>query len=278
MEVNYRFAGLEFTVQCSEDMDYTNERYLTPFREEKVEAPHIFQFARVPELTAPEYPLITRQPSYMVYGDAETQVRYIGTDKDPHLRVSHRGKSHQVQMLERSYSGGVTASTVLNALALEHLIARNEGFVFHCSYIERDGEAILFTAPSGTGKSTQADLWNTLRGTPIINGDRAVIRVENGRLLACGIPFSGSSTYCENRTLPLKTIVYLSQAPETTIRKLRGYEAFSKLWEGVSVNTWDKEDMEAVSRTVQQTAANVPVYHLACTPDESAVKALEGVL
>lgn len=135
--------------------------------------------------------------------------------------------------------------------------------------------AILFTAPSGTGKSTQAELWKKYRNAEIINGDRAAVCVKEGKLTAEGIPFSGSSSYCSNRSVPLSAIVYLSQASETTIQILRGAEAFFKLWEGISVNSWVKEDVEHVSNVVQKVAEEIPVYHLSCTPDETAVTVLE---
>ena len=141
-----------------------------------------------------------------------------------------------------------------------------------------DGKAILFTAPSETGKSTQADLWHRLRGAAIHNGDRSAVRWQDGRAYACGVPFAGSSQICENVTLPLAAIVYLRQAPETTIRRLRGAESFRCLWEGCSVNTWDRADVDRISETVLQVLTAVPVFELACTPDESAILALEGVL
>ena len=59
---------------------------------------------------------------------------------------------------------------------------------------------------------------------------------------------------------------------------LRGYEAFAKIWEGVSVDTWDREDLEIVSQLVQKAAQTIPVYHMPCTPDESAVIVLEDTL
>ena len=96
--------------------------------------------------------------------------------------------------------------------------------------------------------------------------------------MAEGIPFAGSSPYCKNRRLPIRAIVYLGQAKETSIRILQGYEAFSKIWEGVSVNTWDKEDVELVSGAVQEVARQVSIFHMPCTPDESAVIALEDAL
>ena len=97
-------------------------------------------------------------------------------------------------------------------------------------------------------------------------------------MLACGIPFAGSSEYCNNETLPIAAIVYLGQAPQTTIRPLRGYEAFARLWEGYSINLWDKQDVAAVSDLVQRVVEQIPLYHLPCTPDESAVQVLENAL
>ena len=76
----------------------------------------------------------------------------------------------------------------------------------------------------------------------------------------------------------MAAIVYLGQAPVTSIRRLRGYAAFKRIWEGCSVHTWEPEQMKAVSALVAATAGYVPVYYMPCTPDESAVEALENML
>lgn len=273
----YRFAGLEFQVEMQESCAYEDERHLAAFRADSCENPHIFRFDRMEELTPPAGNCEVMQPNFRIYPLEEGHVRYIGGEV-PYIRAEHHGKQHTVQVKKNSYTDCIGVKTVLESMEIEHLIARNQGFIFHCSYIDHNGRAILFTAPSGTGKSTQADLWAKYRGTEIINGDRAAIRLAEGKLLAEGIPFAGSSQYCKNRSLPIKAIVYLGQAPKTTIRKLQGYEAFSKIWEGVSVNTWDREDLERVSAVVQKVAAEIPIYHMPCTPDESAVLALEEAL
>jgi hypothetical protein len=109
---------------------------------------------------------------------------------------------------------------------------------------------------------------------PLKPGEHAALRLQNGIPLAEGIPFSGSSRICENRSLPLKAIVYLTQAPQTRCTRLTGAAAFARVWEGISVNTWDRDDLEAVSHTLEQLLDTVPVYQLDCTPDESAVTAL----
>lgn len=67
----------------------------------------------------------------------------------------------------------------------------------------------------------------------------------------------------------------MAQATETTIKKLNGYEAFSSIWKECSVNAWDVDDIERASFVVQKLVETVPVYYLACTPDVSAIEALE---
>ncbi len=282
MEKHYAFAGVELSVSAPDEIMYSEDRHLAPFRADSVTQPHRFTFSQVEKLTPPEGELLTAQPAFMVYRCAGGTTRYInaagGEWQSASLRARHCGKEHSVEVRKDVYPTSITAKTVLNAAMAEHLVLEAGGVVFHCAYIAHAGKAILFTAPSGTGKSTQAELWRALRGAEIINGDRAVIRVTDAGVMACGIPFAGSSQYCHNETLPLAAIVYLGQAPQTTIRPLGGYEAFARIWEGCSVNTWDKGDMTRASALVQKIAEQIPVYYLPCTPDESAVQALENVL
>jgi hypothetical protein len=279
---NYKFAGIEFQFSIPENKMYNDERNLKEFQAETVENPLRFDFELVDNIDGPQGECITVQPNFRIYRDGGQRIRYVGPVSEntvhAYARVIGDGKNHLVQLKKDNFSDKIWTHVVLEMLGCEHLIAQNNGAILHCSYIDCGGKAILFTAPSETGKSTQADLWNLHRGAEIVNGDRAAIRLIDGRLFAEGIPYSGSSKYCKNRTLPVEAIVYLAQAPDTSIRRLNGYQAFSKIWEGLSVNTWEKSDMEKVSLLVKNAAETVPVYYLSCTPDESAVTALEKML
>ena len=260
---------------------YEEDQQLAPFRIRQAENPHIFRFEPVERLAAPSGMLEVLIPGVRVYRQDGREVRYLGSVEagweNAYIRTEHRETESCVQVKVSEMINRIGVKTVLNAMGAEHLIAKAGGFLFHCSYIDYGGRAILFTAPSGTGKSTQAELWAKHRGAEIINGDRAAVCMRDS-VLAEGIPFCGSSEYCNNRTLPIVAIVYLSQAPKTVLRKLKGMEAFTKIWEGVSINTWIREDVEAVSTAVLRAASEIPVYHLSCTPDESAVNALEEAL
>lgn len=279
MERFYEFAGVSIVICIPDAVMCEEDGRLAPFRCDAVTEPHRFVFEPVERLSAPEGACIVAEPALQVYEAGDVTVRYIGSVQrgweNGYIRVENRGREHRVELKASAFPTGVGSKTVLNSLAAEHLVAQNSGIVFHSSFVEYNEKGILFSAPSGTGKSTQADLWQKYRGAGIINGDRSAIRVTEGGIVAYGTPFAGSSNICLKKTLPLAAVVYLKQAPQNRIRRLAGAEAFCRIWEGCSVNTWDKADVAAVSATVQQVIGAVPVFELACTPDEMAVKTLE---
>ena len=282
----YCFAGVEIEITMPEERFYTNEYRLAPFRVNQVENPYRMNFRWVDELSEPQGKLVSRISIADIYENGGEQIQYMTkgyTDwRKAFVRISRKEKHLEIEVKKRYVQERITLKRVLECMGVEQLVVDAGGFVLHSSYIDIGGQAILFTASSGTGKSTQADLWNELRGSEIINGDRTAVRkvaTESGDvILAEGIPFAGSSQYCLKRSLPIQAIVFLEQAPVTTIRRLRGHQAFSAIWKGCTVNTWNREEMEKFSETVLHVAEKVPVFHLACTPDESAIVALEKAL
>ena len=278
----YSFAGIDFCVEIPQELMFVEELRLTSFRAKETIEGHRYRLCVVDELEEPKGNQIYYEPTLRVYGSENLRTCYLGSVgrswQDGHTRVEHMEREHVVQLKKKVFHAKVGTKTMLAAIGVEPLVARAGGFILHASYIVYQGKAILFTAPSETGKSTQAELWRTLRGARIINGDRAVVRMVNGEASAWGLPYAGSSTYCENVTAPLAAIVYLEQAPTTTIRRLRGFEAFRCVWEGINLHFWESSDVELVSDTLTQVLNQVPVYKLACTPDESAVTALQQML
>lgn len=277
----YSIAGVRLRVIGSERWMYQQEGALGSFATTDG-WDHTLEFEVVEQLSAPEGECVHREPGKQIYIHGDTQLRYEGAvEKNleyAYLRIARQGNLSRVQVKQESVPYGITHKLVMNCMEAEHLLIAAGGFLLHASCIRRNGKAILFTAPSGTGKSTQADLWCKLRGAELINGDRAAIFPCEGNAQARGIPFCGSSGVTKNETMPIEAIIYLSQAPSTTITRLTGAKAFRRIWEGCSVNVWNKTDMERCSQSVLDTVSVIPVYHLACTPDETAVSALEEVL
>lgn len=162
-------------------------------------------------------------------------------------------------------------------IIINYLLLPYRSLIFHASYIEYQGQGILFTAPSQTGKSTQAALWKRYRGAEIINGDKAGVTLR-GQPMAHGLPFSGTSGICKNVSLPLRAIVVLSQAPENTIRSLTPSQAVAALCPNVFVDNYVPEEWQLALGLLLDLVDAVPIYALACSPDEGAVQTLANVL
>ena len=163
-------------------------------------------------------------------------------------------------------------------LAMERRQAELGAMILHCAYVEYEGEAILFSAPSETGKTTQANLWERFRGAKTVNGDRGLLQKIHGRWTARGWPVCGSSGICNNRDLPIRAVVMLSQAPEDRVIQMTPANAFSKVYSQITVNRWNRKANLDIMDRIEDLIQSVPVYHLACTMNESAVIALEEAL
>ena len=164
-----------------------------------------------------------------------------------------------------------------SSLSLAQLLLSANAFFIHSSFISVNGKAVLFSAPCGVGKSTQAALWEKYRGAEIINGDKAGILVQDG-VYACGVPFCGTSGICKNKTFPLSTIVLLSQSPVNKVRRLCGAEALQAVLGNVYLDLVAPGEQSKIVELLISLLKTVPVYSFACTPDETAVDTLENAL
>lgn len=167
------------------------------------------------------------------------------------------------------------------ALPLAAICSRFSAFgavLAHASLVEYDGCGIMFTGHSGVGKTTQAQLWNKFKKAEIINGDKALIRCMSGGVYACGLPWKGSSPYCINRNVPLKTVVVLGQAKKNSVKLLSSADAAAQFLPHVFLPHWDKECMEDALDTFERILKKVSVVLLECRPDEDAVNLLHGTV
>ena len=274
-------AGIRLRVESDGGLS-DNPGILADYAAAPGEADHTLRAEIQERIAQPQGIEIYTNGGMRVYRNGGQVLHYIGEvarkPEKAYIRTERQENFTLAQFRRSELRQGITAKLLLNALDLPHLLTVHDGFLLHASFIEYEGKAILFTAPSETGKSTQAQLWCDHLGAELVNGDRAAVRVMDGQVFACGIPFSGSSPVRRNVTLPLAAIVYLSQAPENTIQRLRGVRAFRRVWEGCTVNVWDREDVAHATDTVSKALSRIPVYHLACTPDFRAVELLKQTM
>lgn len=162
-------------------------------------------------------------------------------------------------------------------IGVEKLLIQKRRLWIHASFISTEMGGLLFSGPSGIGKSTQADLWVKYKNAKVINGDRPILSCD-GRWLGWGAPYAGSSKVYLNESCPITAIVMLKQTSDCSIRRLDEKEAFRAVWSGLTVYSWDSEFVSIASDLTIQLINDIPVYELSCTPDIHAVELLETTL
>ena len=167
---------------------------------------------------------------------------------------------------------------VFTMTPLDGILLAHDTLAFHTSFVLYQGMAILFSGPSGIGKSTQAALWENCRDAEVINGDRALIYFKNGSPWAAGYYKSGSSGVCRNETAPIAAIVLLDQGQENMVTVPRGLEAFRRIVSQCAYDPQNRRQLEQVTGLAAELLKTVKVLHFTCRKDQSAVTELEKYL
>jgi hypothetical protein len=140
--------------------------------------------------------------------------------------------------------------------------------LLHGSCIAVDGYAYLFTARSGTGKSTHTRLWCEVfcSRAQMVNDDKPFLRLRQEDVLACGSPWSGKHGLDTNVQLPLKGICILERGGENRIRRICVEEALPMLLH----QSYLPDD--TTQTLVEMLAARIPLWKMSCTKEAEAAR------
>lgn len=182
---------------------------------------------------------------------------------------------------EREHAGednGMFSDAYIERLAIyreiaERMVERGV-LLFHGSAIEADGEAYLFTAPSGTGKSTHARLWReTLPALghqiSMVNDDKPLLRFTEEGIDVCGTPWNGKHQLGENKIVPLRAICRICRGETNTIRPMMGVERLPVLLS----QTYRPKGKEGIRKSLAllgRLSQEVAMYELHCNMDREA--------
>lgn len=148
-----------------------------------------------------------------------------------------------------------------------------DGFCFHASALSVDGEGILFSADSGTGKSTHAGLWEKyLKEHEIVrlNDDKPVIRMFGERPVVYGSPWAGKHSIHTNASAPVKALVFLEQGADNEIERISSKQAFPLVFSQVLGGKSSQEQVMRLMELLDRFMRIVPIYKLKCNISEEA--------
>lgn len=192
--------------------------------------------------------------------------------------ISQDGKRENIEYLPGFEYAFSESQNCFSHIAFEELLLKHQRMILHASFVNTKEGGILFSGPSGIGKSTQAKLWRDLEGAEIINGDRTILGKKKGIWNAWGSPYAGSSGCWIAKDFPIKTIIILSQGEESEIQRMDNHVAFRKLFSETTINAWNQQYMTEVIDMMIDLIKTVPIYYMKCKPDKTAVEVVKRVL
>lgn len=148
-------------------------------------------------------------------------------------------------------------------------LLQHAGTYLHSSAVVLDGKAYLFSANSGTGKSTHTEKWCRLFGAQYLNDDKPALRLVDGVWMAYGTPWSGKHDLSSPMGVPVGGIAFLKRGEENTIRPMPVEKAVPQL---MVQSLWklNQQQMEAQLQLMDHLLRNVPVWELFCRNDDDA--------
>ena len=163
--------------------------------------------------------------------DREPAFSVAMTGEDLYREQEHSAREDQREGIPpRRHSPEYLETIALQRKIAEKLIGFHT-LLFHGSTVAVDGACYLFTAKSGTGKSTHTRLWRELLGerAVMVNDDKPFLRVEPGKVTAFGTPWNGKHHLGCNVAAPLKAICILERGEENAICPITPKEALPML-------------------------------------------------
>ncbi|MBQ8783839.1 MAG: hypothetical protein IJZ57_08730 [Clostridia bacterium] len=197
--------------------------------------------------------------------------KYICDEKEPQIKlslgedyyISRRKKFPTLTDEEIEYIG-------MGAAFYKELLSF-DGMMLHASAVELEGEAYLFSAPSGTGKSTHTEGWlRVFEKAEIINDDKPAVRKVDGQYFAFGTPFSGKNDISVNKGYPIKGICFLDRG-QNQIKRLDAQSAMTPLF-NQTIRPDDEGKMDLLCLRVEDLLENVSFYAMLCDTSSEAVK------
>lgn len=222
----------------------------------------IYKIADIVVDMEPRYPRLLRQSeAYLYSGDEPFGIKIRLSDEflaqkqaeNPHL---------DLETCEYIWMG----SEFYNALPAFN------GMLLHSSAVVYNGEAFLFSAPSGTGKSTHTQLWlKRFEGAYILNDDKPALMLTENGVYVYGTPFSGKTDLNVNKGVPLKGICALERGEKNVISRMDTDEALFRIM-NQTVRPYDENRMEQMLRVLDRVLTETPVYKLYCNMDAEAAE------
>ena len=196
------------------------------------------------------------------------------TDSDINPDISIKTTPEEIADIYRpDWTEEVKAYVYEGKLFYSELARRFNGMMIHSSAVVLDGNAYLFSAPSGTGKSTHTRLWlqKFENRAYILNDDKPAVRIMPDGIFVYGTPWSGKEDISINKKAPLKGICFLNRDKTNWIKTMNTESKVVNLYHS-AIKKVDKEVALKQLDIIENIIKKIPIYEMGCNISEESVE------
>lgn len=275
----YQVGNIKFSFEYNYDHYFKNniENYEINSNEE---VNHHLKVIIKNDIIYPTGVSIGNNNPYIILNEEE-KIIYFEQNNNIKILIKHDYKFKNINIfINNTYiSDLIQTEYVLSGLMFLELLMYKGYLPIHATALKINGEAILFSGPSGIGKSTHRTHWlNTFNDVLVINDDKPILDFSNPNYIdVIGSPFSGEHTKNHNIKAPLKAIVLLSQGLDNKIEVIDNDKIIPELIRNIlRPQTEDAWDM--ILPLIERIYEDILVIKLSATNDTNSVKAVYNYL
>lgn len=215
--------------------------------------------------------------------DYLTQEEAVFTVRTEETDILFEKTRSEREAKQEGEAGRCFSAAYLETLAVYRQIAEKmpqfDTLLFHGSLVAVDGEGYLFTAPSGTGKSTHTRLWRELFGSRavMVNDDKPLLKITVQGVSAYGTPWNGKHRLSTNLSVPLKAVCILERGKENHIEEIGAKEVYPMLLQQ-TYRPMAQASMIQTLKLLDGLKEHIKFYRLGCNMQPEAARvAYEGM-
>lgn len=159
--------------------------------------------------------------------------------------------------------------------AFFYLAALHGKYALHSASNYYQEKAWLYSASSGTGKTTHVKLWEKLYAVPVLNGDLNLLGMEKDEVFVYGIPWCGTSGVYTTKKYPLGGIILLKRGTENRVCKLPQDERQLYTAQRMISPAWTEKQVDDSLLFAEKLSDRIPIRRLYCTQEPSAAAVMK---
>ncbi len=257
-------SGVKLRIKTEEDILFEK---LVPFKGE-FETPDIIVRFRIglPSYTENGNVILRNKDVTVLDAENEYIVIHTGTERIKEIHIDKSGKEANIfsmppydDTLKEEFMLALKAPFLINAL-------NNGMFMLPSSAVLDSEKLVLFAAPPGTGKSTQAEIWARSFNAPKINDGFNLLKVSDGEVVSYATPWNGMEEENVTNIYKVKSVMCLRRNTFDKVEPMDKPTGVLSLLSLSATPLWTGDMTSKALEICEHIYETVDVKRFFCTP------------